>query len=150
MADDGFSIPRMFEGALSPSPPQPGGILDQSSAGIGLAGLLRAPQPAPSLGGLAELLRAPQSKICDSSEEAIRRLLIWEKGIPIRGYDPAEWRLDKHGFTIQFSQHGRRDSAFGWEVDHIVPESWGGSDEIRNLQPVYWRVNAHKSNRFTG
>ena len=100
--------------------------------------------------GLAGPLRAPQSKIRDGFAESIRRLLIWEKGIPIRGYDPAEWRLDMHGFTIQFSQHGQRDSAFGWEIDHIVPESWGGSDEIQNLQPVYWRVNAHKSDRFVG
>lgn len=72
--------------------------------------------------------------------------LVWQKGTPITGWDPAIWRQDVCGKLMKYDSYGDRSSPFGWEVDHIMPVSLGGTDEIGNLQPLQWRVNVHKSN----
>lgn len=73
---------------------------------------------------------------------------VWNKGVPIAGYDINIWRRDKCGQTIQFSEHGNRDSIYGWEVDHINPVNNGGMDNLDNLQPLYWDNNAKKSDKL--
>ncbi len=30
------------------------------------------------------------------------------------------------------------DSIYGWEIDYIVPESYGGNDKLSNLRPLQW------------
>lgn len=69
---------------------------------------------------------------------------VWEKGKPIEDYDKNVWRYDKCGLAMKWSEHGNRDSAFGWEIDHINPVSNGGSDSNSNLQPLNWKNNASK------
>ena len=51
------------------------------------------------------------------------------------------------GHPIQLSHHGDTDSDLGWEIDHIVPLSQGGSDDISNLQPLFWRSNREKGDQ---
>ena len=63
---------------------------------------------------------------------------VWEKGRIIPGKDPAIWRRDDYDYPIRYGDHGDRDSAFGWEKDHIVPKAEGGSDELDNLRPLNW------------
>jgi 5-methylcytosine-specific restriction endonuclease McrA len=41
----------------------------------------------------------------------------------------------KHGQTVEY----------GWEVDHIIPVSRGGGDELPNLQPLQWENNRQKA-----
>ena len=69
--------------------------------------------------------------------------LIWEKAQRVEGFDPTKWRQDFAGAWIQRDQYGIQ-SALGWEIDHMVPRSHGGSDEIANLFPIHWRNNECK------
>lgn len=70
--------------------------------------------------------------------------LIWEKAKAIDGYDPSKWRQDFAGAWIQKDQYGIQ-SPLGWEIDHMIPRSHGGGDEISNLFPLHWRNNEAKS-----
>lgn len=71
--------------------------------------------------------------------------LVWQKGILIPGIDSSEYRKDRYGNIIKSSEYGNIKSDFGWEIDHIVPLARKGSDDLYNLQPLYWRNNRIKS-----
>ena len=49
---------------------------------------------------------------------------------------------------MKFDEHGNPDSCFGWEIDHIIPRSQGGSDDLSNLQPLYWINNREKCEEY--
>jgi len=70
---------------------------------------------------------------------------IWAKATVIAGYDMNALRKDVCGAWIAWSAYGNRESDNGWEVDHITPESKGGSDMVSNLRPLHWKNNARKS-----
>lgn len=72
--------------------------------------------------------------------------LVWQKTSTVDGLDPSEYRKDRLGRIIRYSHYGRRDSDFGWELDHIVPQSKGGDDKISNLQALHWENNMKKRN----
>ena len=70
---------------------------------------------------------------------------VWQKGKPIQGYDSDIWRRDICGKAMKYSDHGNRQSEYGWEIDHIFPKEQGGDDRYDNLQPLHWKNNADKS-----
>lgn len=74
------------------------------------------------------------------SERTIQH--VWEKATGVQGYDPHVWRKDQWGAWIRRSDYGNRNSQYGWEIDHITPQSEGGGDELSNLRPLQWENNA--------
>lgn len=76
------------------------------------------------------------------TEDMIQR--VWGKGIVDNYNSPDKWRKDQCGAWIHKNDYGNRGSKFGWEVDHITPESKGGSDDLSNLRPLQWENNANK------
>lgn len=77
-----------------------------------------------------------------------QKLAVWQKGDIIPGLASQTWRRDRCGHSMQYSEHGNRNSNSGWEIDHINPVSNGGTDDISNLQPLYWENNAAKSDNL--
>ena len=69
---------------------------------------------------------------------------IWEKATVVPGYDPNLWRKDQCGAWICRDDYGERSSDYGWELDHIILRSHGGSDRLFNLRPLHWQNNASR------
>ena len=77
---------------------------------------------------------------------------IWEKGLKVDKYNPDFVRKDACGAWIIRELYNDRTSSFGWEVDHIYPESKLQSmevpqdkiDNLINLRPLNWRNNDSK------
>ena len=71
---------------------------------------------------------------------------VWGKGKPIRRRNPDTWRRDSEGNIIRKGSYGTHGE-YGWEIDHKYPQSKGGSDANKNLQPLHWEENIEKSDK---
>ena len=71
---------------------------------------------------------------------------VWQRCDPLRGTPGTakEIRTDVCGAAIRWEDHGDTDSMYGWEVDHILPKSQGGGDDLDNLQALHWQNNRQK------
>lgn len=74
---------------------------------------------------------------------------VWEKGKDIRGKNPDTWKKDAEGNKIRYGSYGT-GGKYAWEIDHKHPKSKGGSDNIRNLQPLHRDANRAKGNKTSG
>ena len=72
---------------------------------------------------------------------------VWNKGKSIRGKNSEVWRRDSEGNKIRNASYGT-EGKFGWEIDHINPKAKGGSDDLRNLQPLHPDANRKKSDKI--
>lgn len=77
------------------------------------------------------------------TEEIIDK--VWEKAQKFNLITPEDYRKDQCSAWIKKSEYGNRNSEFGWEIDHITPQSKGGGDELSNLRPLHWKNNMSKS-----
>jgi len=72
---------------------------------------------------------------------------VWEQGKKIPGKDPNRYREDAVGNLIYRPSYGK-NSEMGWEVDHKKPVDKGGTDNLRNLQPLQSNENKEKGNQY--
>ncbi len=63
------------------------------------------------------------------------------------GYDPDIIREDIYGMEIHLNDYGKQ-TEFGWQIDHIKPVAKGGSDHMKNLQPLHWKSNLKKGDKY--
>jgi hypothetical protein len=67
---------------------------------------------------------------------------VWQKARSLGTH--TNLRVDAWGWTIVRQDFGNTRSRYGWEIDHILPCSEGGSDDLSNLQPLQWENNRRK------
>jgi hypothetical protein len=70
---------------------------------------------------------------------------VWKLAKPIPGVDRSMRRQDPYGNTLAYSSYGKSTS-MGWDIDHIKPQSRGGSHCIGNLQALQTHINRSKGN----
>ena len=75
------------------------------------------------------------------------KIKVWEKGKIVRGRNPSLYRKDYLGHLIYWSSYGQ-NTLMGWEIDHVNPKNNGGSESIRNEQPLQTRANRKKSDKY--
>lgn len=73
---------------------------------------------------------------------------VWKKGLIVEGYDATMFRKDACGAWIMWDKYNATDNPFGWEIDHIFPQSCGGGDELENLRPLHILNNRSKGNDY--
>lgn len=71
---------------------------------------------------------------------------VWNKWQSVSWNDQNKWRKDECWAWIWFDFYWNRDSKYGWEIDHITPQSNWWSDNLSNLRPLQWENNLNKSN----
>ena len=82
--------------------------------------------------------------------------ILWMNAPSVQGKSDAEWRFDPCGALIKKDHYGRRDSDYGWEVDHVVPKAFlvkagaseGEYDTIENLRAMHWANNDSKGTNY--
>lgn len=74
------------------------------------------------------------------SEETIQK--VWEKA-SVHPTD-SSWAKDQCGAWIYRAAYGKQ-SDYGWNIDHITPQSKEGTDSLSNLRPLHWENNTRKS-----
>jgi hypothetical protein len=74
---------------------------------------------------------------------------VWLKGTIIPGKNSDLYRKDVMGSTIMRNKLNSITSKYAWNIDHIIPKSRGGSDDISNLQPMNRADNIRFSNKLT-
>lgn len=79
------------------------------------------------------------------SQETIEA--VWRKARVIEGFEASMYRLDACGALIMHDKYGKINP-FGWEIDHIYPQSRGGDDHIDNLRPLHYMNNKSKKDDY--
>jgi hypothetical protein len=74
---------------------------------------------------------------------------VWNQATIVLGINPNVLRKDICGAWIERSQYGETvNEGKGWEIDHIIPLSRDGTDDLSNLQALQWQNNRRKGDTF--
>ncbi len=68
-----------------------------------------------------------------------KALEVWEKQ-----FGEKKETVDFAGRQIKLEEHGNNESEYGWNIDHIKPQSLGGVDDIENLIVCNMKTNQEK------
>jgi len=72
--------------------------------------------------------------------------LVWDKAFSEWGF--YFFRKDIYSYSMAKQDFGKK-TKYGWEIDHIIPVSRGGTDDLSNLQPLHWKNNRRKGEHIT-
>ena len=72
---------------------------------------------------------------------------VWDKGRKILGKNQDFHRKDAHGNPIHKPSYGKNGEK-SWHIDHKVPIAAGGSNSLRNKQPLQVKANLQKSDKY--
>ena len=73
------------------------------------------------------------------------KLNVFNKASIIGGKVPNLYRKDPYGNTMYLHSYGKSTN-MGWQIDHIKPQSKGGSHDIKNLHALNSSLNMSKGN----
>lgn len=91
--------------------------------------------------------RNPNTNTRGGAFDAATIEAVWKKGKIVAENDPAVFRKDACGAWMKRCDYGTTGK-YGWEIDHIKPVAAGGTDDLSNLQPLFWENNRHKSDAY--
>jgi len=98
------------------------------------------------MGLFGGLTTSPQPGWLGTSADDVRKNVAWATTRPLRGFSlafhPSDAAIDEENNIICLSHYGRRDSEYGWEIDHRHPAGLGGSNSLANLRALHWRANS--------
>ena len=72
---------------------------------------------------------------------------VWEKATKVVNFDPNQFRKDACGAWIIRNHYGLH-TPYGWEIDHVYPQSLGGDDSHENLRAMHWENNLSKGSDY--
>ncbi|WP_291598622.1 HNH endonuclease signature motif containing protein [Bacteroides sp.] len=75
------------------------------------------------------------------------KLLVWKKARSVDGLDDSMFRKDACGALIMWDKFGK-NNPFGWVIDHILPISLGGDDNLLNLRALHYKNNLSKASDY--
>lgn len=70
-------------------------------------------------------------------------MALWEKH-----YENKEEAQDFSGLTMQKCAYDQRGSKYCWNIDHILPKSRGGTNDVDNLICTHISTNSAKADKF--
>jgi hypothetical protein len=89
--------------------------------------------------------RFPGTRVDGSPFDLATVEAVWRKATPCDRH-PGLAR-DAFGDFLARGFHGQKVS-YGWEIDHIQPVAQGGTDDVANLQPLFWENNRRKADHW--
>ena len=69
----------------------------------------------------------------------------WARTSPVSDRGQSwDFRKDCLGNVVRYSDYGKRNSPFGWELDFVLPRKLVGAD-LDNVQALHWKACAARA-----